>query len=116
MTTTDICTHTTKVRCLGSDPRQYRCFTGDAAPRGCGARFVEGRSWMGEPKWITMPDPTCCDYCLDGFCTSVDEEPCKQCGATSMRPKVGPACNCDWAFVSMTHRATCPLSTAGATR
>ncbi len=115
-TTSTACNHITKVRCLGSDPRQYRCFTGNEPPRGCGARFVEGRSWVGEPKWIDMPATTSCEYCLDGFCTSVDNAPCPRCGAVSQRPKVGPACNCDWALVSRTHRDTCPLAAAGATR
>ncbi|GAA0493779.1 hypothetical protein Ade02nite_21150 [Paractinoplanes deccanensis] len=87
---TGTCEHQLKVRLLGADPRLWQCSTAETVSVvGCGALFVEGRSWRAEPKWIptsaTSATDFACAACLDGKCTSVDVQPCRECGTGSTR-------------------------------
>jgi len=87
------CQHYAKARLAAADARLYRCIgdrdLGDGG--GCGALFVPGRTWAeyDEPRWINTGRANvadfACDWCLDGFCTSVDRKPCPRCGANSAR-------------------------------
>lgn len=86
------CQHHWKVRLAGAEPRLWQC-AGNHTTRdgGCHVLFVEGRTWAeyDEPAWIptgrTALAGFACGWCLDGFCTSVDQTPCSRCGAATAR-------------------------------
>ncbi len=107
------CKHRMMIRLLGSDPRLWRCESSTVDPGivGCSALLVEGRSWMGEPRWFTVPQPITCVRCNDGTCTSLDCDVCADCGSASRRPVVGPACDCDWPDIP-SHREWCATNRA----
>lgn len=98
MTTTDLtkttdpatCTHEFRWRQMGGDARLWRCRTTGGFV-GCNGAFVEGRRWLGEPEWIPVAEPIRCTNCLDGLCTSLDNDPCPACGAASTRPRTAEA-------------------------